>query len=390
MILPDEKQQQVNLYYRCHGNAEVRDHVFLISSGTAVSLDTYFNALAYSKYMEYSTIRSVSFLLKMEGRARISLKCTEVDTLVATMETGLTTGGTAVYMLGPVLLDRFPPGGLLYAHIEAEEDCTVLEGRFETEEPPANEVYIAAVICTYHRETYVRRNLNAIRETVWSDKTSPICNSLDVIVVDNGSSLAPDDYDHLKIYSNKNYGGSGGFSRGIIEAIRCGKKYTHILFMDDDISFEPEVLLKTVQILKYADRPYCIGGEMLLEKTPDVLYEAGGFFSNGRLKAACRGRKISVLQELLNSNKENNVHYNAWWYCCVPMEDVKRVGLPMPFFIKEDDVEYGLRLGRRFLIMSGIGVWHKAFSDKYSPHLEYYIKRNELIVAPFTEFTMGS
>lgn len=31
--------------------------------------------------------------------------------------------------------------------------------------------------------------------------------------------------------------------------------------------------------------------------------------------------------------------------------------------------------------MNGIGVWHKAFEQKQSPYLEYYIKRNELIVS---------
>ena len=51
------------------------------------------------------------------------------------------------------------------------------------------------------------------------------------------------------------------------------------------------------------------------------------------------------------------------------------------FFIKGDDVEYGLRIKPKIVLTNGIGVWHMAFQEKYSTHLEYYIKRNELVVS---------
>ena len=43
---------------------------------------------------------------------------------------------------------------------------------------------------------------------------------------------------------------------------------------------------------------------------------------------------------------------------------VEKVGLPLPVFIRGDDVEYGLRLYMRgvdTIVMPGIAVWHEPF-----------------------------
>ena len=240
---------------------------------------------------------------------------------------------------------------------------------------------MAGIICTFHREAYVKRNLAAIERSVWNNACSPIQDCFDVIVADNGSSLEVQKHSRLHVYLNKNCGGSGGFARGMLEALASERGYTHVLVMDDDISFEPEILVRTVQLLRYGVRPFCVGGQMLLENAPTVQYEAGGRYSKGRLCSVNRGLDLASREGLLRNNEETQIDYNAWWYSCIPTDMVREHGLPMPFFIKGDDVEYGLRLGCEFLVMNGIGVWHKAFGEKQSSHLEYYVKRNELIIS---------
>ena len=75
---------------------------------------------------------------------------------------------------------------------------------------------------------------------------------------------------------------------------------------------------------------------------------------------------------------EEYVEFNAWWYCCTPMSVVREDNLPLPIFIRGDDLEYGLRNMRHLLLMNGICVWHEPFENKYSSFLEYYILRNLL------------
>lgn len=59
--------------------------------------------------------------------------------------------------------------------------------------------------------------------------------------------------------------------------------------------------------------------------------------------------------------------------------------VPHAFFMKTDDVEYVLRCASPIVWMNGVGVWHSSFESKQSPHLEYYIKRNEWIVSAIHE-----
>ena len=118
-----------------------------------------------------------------------------------------------------------------------------------------------------------------------------------------------------------------------------------------------------------------------MEDVPTIQFESGSSYIKGRLFPRGRGLDLSSRMALMENTRDTNVQYNAWWYCCLPLSAVSRYGLPLPLFIKIDDVEYGLRLNADVVCMNGIGVWHMPFSDKYAPYLEYYIKRNELVVS---------
>ena len=64
----------------------------------------------------------------------------------------------------------------------------------------------------------------------------------------------------------------------------------------------------------------------------------------------------------------------------MPIGVVSDTNLPLPIFIKRDDIEYGLRNGKKFITLNGICVWHEAFEYKYATYLEYYYFRNMCIM----------
>ena len=66
----------------------------------------------------------------------------------------------------------------------------------------------------------------------------------------------------------------------------------------------------------------------------------------------------------------------------MPLSLVKN-GLPMPFFIKLDDVEYGLRnsADTTVITMNGAAVFHESFENKMNFTMDYYTIRNELTVS---------
>ena len=91
------------------------------------------------------------------------------------------------------------------------------------------------------------------------------------------------------------------------------------------------------------------------------------------------GLELESCEACLLNEVEESAEYNAWWYCCFPLEIVTEENLPLPLFIRGDDVEYGIRNMKQLILMNGICVWHEPFENKYSSFLEYYIIRNQLI-----------
>lgn len=386
IILPQlDNKEESSLYYHSDGEVRLEQGKLEISQGSRVRFNTYFNGFFYPKYLAYSYVFEISICAWITGEVRIKAICCtkEQEELVLYEAEG--SGPNQQLQLPALRLETLPHGGMLFLEVEAVSGTTFFHtGWYATDDRPRHPVHIAAVICAYQRERYVTKNLEQLKHSVWEDENCPIRNDLDIFIVDNGSSLSLEDIPHVHLFPNRNYGGSGGFTRGLIEAHRREGAYTHVLFMDDDISFETEALVKTVQLLRFAkelDRPLWIGGQMLIEDQPTIQFEAGSFYRHGRLEPVNRGLDLSQPEHLLFNEKEHCVQYNAWWYCCIPVDSVNKGGLPLPLFIKTDDVEYGLRHAPHVLLMNGIGVWHMAFSQKYSPHLEYYIKRNELIVS---------
>ena len=70
---------------------------------------------------------------------------------------------------------------------------------------------------------------------------------------------------------------------------------------------------------------------------------------------------------LINENEEKiALKYAAWWFCCFSVNNVKKRGLPSPFFIKGDDIEYSLRNESKIINLNGLAVWHEDFSGKYN------------------------
>jgi galactofuranosylgalactofuranosylrhamnosyl-N-acetylglucosaminyl-diphospho-decaprenol beta-1,5/1,6-galactofuranosyltransferase len=85
-------------------------------------------------------------------------------------------------------------------------------------------------------------------------------------------------------------------------------------------------------------------------------------------------------------HRRTDVDYNAWWMCLIPRRVAEHVGLPLPLFIKWDDVEYGLRAraaGYPTATVPGVGIWHMSFADKddATDWQAYFHLRNRLVGA---------
>ena len=122
---------------------------------------------------------------------------------------------------------------------------------------------------------------------------------------------------------------------------------------------------------------------MLRMDRKNIQAESGALWNGGSILSLKAGYDLEQETDCIRNETQEkhgmHAEYNAWWYCCFPMETVTKRGLPLPLFIHHDDVEWGLRNMRRLIRMNGICIWHEPSESRYTAELAYYNIRNLLI-----------
>lgn len=246
---------------------------------------------------------------------------------------------------------------------------------FTSQPPSTPDINLAINICTYKREKFLSKTLNNLSEIY-----QEVDKSFIAYVIDNSNSLVPDkDYPFVKIIKQNGLGSTGGFTRGLLAAKKDGIS-THVLFMDDDIKLEPQVIVKLINLLRNLNNKYknfFIGGILLALHEPYLQVEAGGSWKNGKVRGVCPNLDLSNPNNLLKNTNNANVDYQGWWFSCVPLNS--NLHLPLPLYFHREDVEYGLR-AKGHIYFNGIGVWHNEFDNKPNSKSIYYDFRNMLIL----------
>lgn len=348
-----------------------------LAAGESVDLGTYFNAFSLGKWLRYTTLETLGLELVFRGRARITLyglrDGRERPVITESAENGWTwqAAGERLRAIGPA-------ADILGVRLTAERPVELAGGRWCGGFASSRDIRIGAVICTYRREKYLQRNLGLLeaycKEHPW----------LNVLVIDNGQTLGEHHDGWCTILPNPNYGGSGGFTRGLIEQMEAGRN-DYFLLMDDDIEIETAALDRLIVLCRHAKderRMQMIGGAMLRMDQPTIQHENTAYWGLVRLRPIGRGLDLSRPGALCENDREHDERnrYAAWWFCCIPRTVVAEQGYPLPVFIKGDDMEYGIRSGRDVMTMNGLGVWHAAFAAKENPAVNYFNDRNMLIL----------
>lgn len=365
------------LFRRGKAEYDAKNGLLIIKKGMTVSFDTYFNLFPYDEYARYCGIDEVTLHIGAEGSYTLALYSKKKSGAGELIFSGQFYGNCDI----KTNISGEKSGGYLYFTVTANTDCTIKDGCWGDERLTGRRVNMGIVICTYKREKFVKANMGRIAAVLakypeWKER-------LHVFIVDNASELQLEESDFYTVVPNRNLGGSGGFARGMLE-ISMRPQYTHMLLMDDDIHFDFNTLARTYYLLcalsdEHADAS--VGGAMLRIEHPCMQHEFGGTFKGLIFKPINTNLDMRLEKSLLKNQHAEKPDYHAWWYCCMPASFIKRYGLPMPFFIKSDDVEYSLRTFKDIIVMNGIAVWHQDFSDKYTGVLEYYLKRNSAIAA---------
>lgn len=385
--------QEAKMYFRGKNDVsyDLNARHIIMQKDEEVVFNTYFNSFSANKWFKYTLIDNVYLKIKVNGRFLIKLifvkRVANVGKTIVLCETSIDTKGKEQEIKLP--FDTENQNGMFAFTITSLDDHGKFhEGGYYTDlgAIKAQAVKIAIVICTFKREKFVYRNMELLNNAFFKGCDTEIKDKILVYISDNGKSLDIDKIksEHIKVMPNKNAGGAGGFTRGLMECIKNQKKdnITHALLMDDDIVIQPESIYRTYTLLSLIKPEYknsFIGGAMLRLDEPWRQTESGARWNAGELIGHKAGLDLRKVEPCLYNEIEEECDYNAWWYCTIPMRVVKEDNLPMPIFIRGDDVEYGLRNMEHLILMNGICVWHEPFEAKYSSSMYYYIFRNRLI-----------
>ncbi|MEY8337936.1 glycosyltransferase [Lachnospiraceae bacterium 62-35] len=364
--------------------------------GCRIDFDGYFNLFYLEKRKKYTGIKNLSLSVCLQGYEKLIV---------------LHDGKE----LGDILLDartyreykiefpyeKFQKGVFWFALIEDREiEQRCVKGFFVSEPDPeaCRRVHIGIDICTFKREEYVARNLKQMKEMILDKKELDVSDHIKIYIIDNGKSLSgykpvqdliDSSSGRAAVISNKNAGGAGGFTRGMLEILkeRDKERFTHVLLMDDDAVVEPDTLVRIYGLastLKEEWKDMTIGGAMLREDYPYMLFCAGEWWEKGRVQNPEKNLDLRNLQTASCSYLTETGHefdrYSGWWCCCYSLNTVREDNLPLPLFIHHDDIEFCLRnLNQGITFLNGIGVWHRGIEVTFPGTNFYYDIRNLLI-----------
>jgi galactofuranosylgalactofuranosylrhamnosyl-N-acetylglucosaminyl-diphospho-decaprenol beta-1,5/1,6-galactofuranosyltransferase len=295
-------------------------------------------------------------------------------------------------------LTTFMDGGWYWFDLAAQSGSLLLHSAgwyVEAAGKPHGTVTLATT--TYNKPVDVIGNLNLIRNDV--DLLGVVD---DILVVDQGTQRVSDQPEFseiakhfgetLEVIEQPNFGGSGGFARGQYEACVRGKS-DYVILMDDDISLEPEAIIRLATFADMCIKSTIVGAHMFQLQNRTILENYGEvvdpyLWTWGPCPGSYDGHDFSKagLRETGWMHQRMDVDYNAWWMCLIPTEVIREIGLSLPNFIKWDDVEYGIRAKKAqypTVTLPGAAIWHLSWADKDSAASwqAYYYTRNRIMTA---------
>ncbi|TQM67226.1 galactofuranosylgalactofuranosylrhamnosyl-N-acetylglucosaminyl-diphospho-decaprenol beta-1,5/1,6-galactofuranosyltransferase [Actinomadura hallensis] len=370
----------------------------VVPSGARVSFCSYFNAFPAGYWRRWSTIENVRLRLRARGEATILIYRSTGKGHLERVKSLHIASDTSVEETVDLPLAPFIDGGWYWFDIVADGRTAVLDSADWCAVTPRTVQGTATLgITTFNRPKFCVEQLTALAAA------GDVLDVVDeILVVDQGTDRVEDHPDfpaaaaalggRLRVIDQANLGGSGGFSRVMHETVQQGRS-AYALLLDDDVILEPEGILRTVTFADLARGPMLIGGHMLDLYNRSVLHVFGETVARYRWwmtpaphTELSHDLAAHPLRHTPWLHRRADVDYNAWWMCLIPVEVIQKIGLSLPFFIKWDDIEYGLRAkaaGYPTVSLPGAAVWHVPWHSKdvMTDWQAYFTERNRIVTA---------
>ncbi|WP_166849892.1 glycosyltransferase [Isoptericola sp. BMS4] len=391
------------------GPAVLEDAGVRVPAGTRQGFATYFNAFPaawWARWAGATTARlEIGHVIVHEagqegaGTLRVLRSDARGDAVVVATEE--LAGGPAAVSVDVEVAGMVDGGWLWFEVAAAGGDVVLTDAHWSVDVAPRRDGGVCLSITTMDKPGFVVATLRrlaasaALREVVST-----------VFVVDQGTDRLVDheDYaevaaalgDQLAVVEQRNLGGSGGFSRGMLETLDRHAEHLDadaVLILDDDVEVEPEALLRAIRFHRAARTPVVVGGHMLdlnrptvLNSFREVVHERTFNWGPPARDQQWHDLAAGPLRDTPWLHPAGSSDFNGWWMCLLPTAVLRDVGLSLPLFLKWDDAEFGLRArdaGHTTVSLPGAALWHVAWTEKDDTveWQAYLHVRNRLVTA---------
>ena len=395
----DDETAQIGIAETTHQSPGqiVSRYSYRIPAQSRSSFGTYFNAFPAAYWRRWTIVEQVTLRVNVSGSGSVIVYKSNARGASHRVDSAR-IGAESAELVFELPLNTFGDGGWYWFDVAADsEDAVVEAAQWEAQVPAETPRGRATIgITTFNRPTDCAIMLGQLGA---SDTLPEVLK--EVVVADQGSKKVVDDSrfpaareslgESLRIIDQPNLGGSGGFSRGMYEAMEGGADY--VLLLDDDVRVEPEGIVRAVTFADLSRVPTIVGGHMFSMYERTMLHAYAEHVQPWRFWwESTKGTRTdhdlasSPLRTTAWLHQRADADYNGWWMCLIPTSVIKRIGLSLPFFIKWDDSEYGLRAKRAgvpTVSLPGAAVWHVPWTDK-DDSLDwqaYFHERNRLVAA---------
>lgn len=393
-IFPDSKVCDIKeMFFRSLAYYDQTRKLLVCNTQNHIDFHSYFNLIPAKHFCDFLGLNHIDVLCRFQGRAEFLLYTNKlgVSEPVLIAQTIVESNSLDVDTEIFNYLDISKIDGYIYLVLNTHSDIFEMKDFHVSCLSDREPAKVGIVSCTFKRENEVLRTIDCISSQMIIDPFAFRNSELYIVDNDEKKSLKFEETEFVHHVANKNLGGAGGFTRGIIESIRANKDY--VLLCDDDILAFGEVFRRAIVALSLMQDPKRgLHGCMLEEESKYSLHEVGEYFDiNKRMHInPYYGKNMTDFNDLKMVTFESvgtsrSANMFGWWFTAFPIGLIKEIGLPMPVFVSGDDLEYGLRAvkaGYSSYIVPSISVWHPSHMIQHAPLRHYFITRNRFAYYP--------
>jgi GT2 family glycosyltransferase len=359
---------------------------FLFSDEVTIDNPHILNLFDTHFWKENTTLEELVLEVEYSGELTISAVEYETDSKQLLFEK---TFNTNLAGFEQIALDYASLQGVVAVTFKLTKGSKLIGARYLGDAGQTNNnIKVRYTVCTFNRQEYITANAHIFQDFINDQFGNDLSR---MTIVNNGDSLGDLALDSVDVVENKNLGGAGGFCRGIFEVLHGRFEHdgtSHIVLMDDDIQISKENFIRNNAILAFLKPNIHLGAAMHglvpgVERKTRINCFGHKFAKSWHPSDRAIGSGENPKDPRVFAKMDRYPDSTGWWWHCFSVEDARAAGLPYPFFIKMDDVEYSLRIsdnGNRLAIPLTLWVEHEDFDVKYSAAMQYFRFRNRWIL----------